>query len=278
VWNVAEYLTLFLIVLLHEFGHSLACRQTGGKADEIVLWPLGGVAFVKPPSRPGAELWSIAAGPLVNVALIPVILGLDWARLHLGWGAGEADYRRYLRYVTLMNYGLLIFNLLPVYPLDGGQILRSLLWFKLGKWRSLRVVTIVGFFGIAAVFALMMWQERNNLGRIEAWFMPLLLTGFLLSQCMTGYRHAQALLALERSPRVGGFACPSCAEAPPGGPLWLCPSCGNRFNPFSTGGVCPHCSAARTAVPCPSCGEAASVEAWAERAKRGSDEPPRLRG
>src|SRR5450755_3553902 len=72
VWNVAEYLSLFVIVLLHEFGHSLACRQVGGRADEIVLWPLGGIAFVDPPPRPGAVLWSIAAGPLVNVALIPI--------------------------------------------------------------------------------------------------------------------------------------------------------------------------------------------------------------
>ena len=44
VWNVAEYVALFLIVLMHEFGHSLACRQVGGRADRIVLWPLGGVA------------------------------------------------------------------------------------------------------------------------------------------------------------------------------------------------------------------------------------------
>ncbi|MEX2045048.1 MAG: hypothetical protein WD941_06820, partial [Opitutus sp.] len=58
-WTIAEYLALFLIVLLHEFGHSLACRQTGGQANEIVLWPLGGVAFVSPPPRPGAMLWSI---------------------------------------------------------------------------------------------------------------------------------------------------------------------------------------------------------------------------
>jgi Zn-dependent protease len=71
-WNVLEYLALLLIVLLHEFGHSLACRQVGGQADRIVLWPLGGVAYVQPPQRPGATLWSIAAGPLVNVALIPV--------------------------------------------------------------------------------------------------------------------------------------------------------------------------------------------------------------
>jgi len=53
-WNVLEYLALFLIVLLHEFGHALACRQVGGRANRIVLWPLGGVAFVDPPPRPGA--------------------------------------------------------------------------------------------------------------------------------------------------------------------------------------------------------------------------------
>src|SRR5215467_3925615 len=65
-WNVLETLSLFGIVLMHEFGHALACRQVGGKADQIVLWPLGGVAYVAPPPRPGATLWSIAAGPLVN--------------------------------------------------------------------------------------------------------------------------------------------------------------------------------------------------------------------
>src|SRR6202521_3298286 len=47
-WNVAEYLALFLVVTLHEFGHALACRQVGGQANQIVLWPLGGVAYVNP--------------------------------------------------------------------------------------------------------------------------------------------------------------------------------------------------------------------------------------
>ena len=71
-WRVLEYLTLFLIVLMHEFGHALACKQVGGQANQIVLWPLGGVAYVSPPQRPGAMLWSIAAGPLVNVILLLV--------------------------------------------------------------------------------------------------------------------------------------------------------------------------------------------------------------
>jgi Zn-dependent protease len=51
-WYGLEYLTLFLIVLMHEFGHALACRSVGGQANQIVLWPLGGVAYVAPPPRP----------------------------------------------------------------------------------------------------------------------------------------------------------------------------------------------------------------------------------
>ena len=59
LWHLVVYLSLFAIVLLHEFGHALACRSVGGQADRIMLWPLGGIAFVRPPLRPGAVLWSI---------------------------------------------------------------------------------------------------------------------------------------------------------------------------------------------------------------------------
>src|SRR3954462_6644644 len=132
IWALAEYIALFAIVLLHEFGHALACRQTGGVADRIVLWPLGGIAFVNPPRRPGAMLWSIAAGPLVNVILLPILsLGLLIAPLEPG--AASLDLALFVRHVWWINLGLLIFNMLPVYPLDGGQILRALLWFPLGE-------------------------------------------------------------------------------------------------------------------------------------------------
>src|SRR3954468_10539402 len=76
IWGLWEYLTLFAIVLIHEFGHAFACRQTGGTAEQIMLWPLGGAAFVSPPQRPGAYLWSIVAGPLVNLILFPILTGI----------------------------------------------------------------------------------------------------------------------------------------------------------------------------------------------------------
>src|SRR5271165_2804086 len=75
-WNILEYLALFAIVLTHEFGHALACRSVGGTANRIMLWPFGGVAYVDAPQRPGATLWSIAAGPLVNVALLPILFAI----------------------------------------------------------------------------------------------------------------------------------------------------------------------------------------------------------
>src|SRR5271166_3405367 len=151
-WNVLEYLALFAIVLTHEFGHALACRQVGGTADHIVLWPLGGVAYVNPPPRPGATLWSIAAGPLVNVALYPVLWGLFISSVHGGWAAANPKVPQFLYSLFWINRALLFFNILPIFPLDGGQILRALLWFPLGRARSLMIATSLGFVGVAAFF------------------------------------------------------------------------------------------------------------------------------
>src|SRR5256885_13384996 len=125
VWGLLEYLALFCIVLMHEFGHAFACRQVGGVPDRIVLWPLGGIAFVNPPPRPGAYLWSIAAGPLVNVALIPIIGAAFTAALHQHAVGGSRDSLVFWAQLRFINYGLLIFNLLPIFPLDGGQIVRG---------------------------------------------------------------------------------------------------------------------------------------------------------
>lgn len=184
IWAVYEYVALFAVVLLHEFGHALACRQVGGEANRIMLWPLGGIAFVRPPPRPGAELWSIAAGPLVNVALLPVFVALHFVAARSAWLITAPDAYRLVRMVEFINLGLLVFNLLPIYPLDGGQILRSLLWFPLGRILSLKIATVIGFIGGAAVGALALWQS-------SIWFGILAL--FLLSQAAAGRRHAQAL-------------------------------------------------------------------------------------
>ena len=150
IWAAFEYIALFGIVLLHEFGHALACRQTGGTADQIVLWPLGGIAFVNPPRRPGAMLWSIAAGPLVNVLLVPILFGAVLMTV-VPAGLERSDFGQLVLQIWQINLLLLIFNMLPVYPLDGGQILRSLLWFPLGEIRSLQIASVIGLVGAIAL-------------------------------------------------------------------------------------------------------------------------------
>ena len=192
---VYEYLALFGIVLLHEFGHALACRQTGGHADHIVLWPLGGIAFVSPPRRAGAMLWSIAAGPLVNVALAPVIELVWYFARHNGWAYGAPDTFRLVQAIRYINLGLLIFNLLPVYPLDGGQILRALLWFPLGEIRSLQIASVVGLVGGAALAALAIWIWSPWTG---------ILAFFILSRAIAGWQQAKVMVAEEKAAEVAG--------------------------------------------------------------------------
>ncbi|MGA2170328.1 MAG: M50 family metallopeptidase [Terracidiphilus sp.] len=253
VWNILEYLALFLIVLMHEFGHALACRQTGGTANQIVLWPLGGVAYVNPPQRPGATLWSIAAGPLVNVVLLPILIAAVVMSRSLGWAQAMPDAYQLLRAVMWIDVSLLVFNMLPIYPLDGGQILRSLLWFVLGRARSLMVATVLGFVGVVGFFVLALWVRSVWFGAISV---------FMLMNCWGGLRHAQGLLRLARLPRREGFACPSCRTAPPIGAYWKCGQCEQPFDTFQSRAVCPHCAAQFATTVCLDCGEQRPLQDW----------------
>jgi len=254
LWNVLEYVALFLIVTLHEFGHALACRQVGGRADQIVLWPLGGVAYVDPPQRPGATLWSIAAGPLVNVALLPILGGLYWFGRSSGMASTLPDAYNLLSAILWIDVVLFVFNILPIYPLDGGQILRSLLWFVIGRARSLLVATVIGFVGVIAFFAYALYTR-------EPWFG--ILAVFMLMNCWGGLQHARSLLRLSKLPRRDGFLCPECRTAPPVGDVWKCGHCGRSFDTFQTQAVCPSCGTQYAATTCLDCGHSHPMSEWA---------------
>jgi Zn-dependent protease len=264
IWNVLEYLALFLIVMLHEFGHAFACRQVGGTANRIVLWPLGGIAYVQPPQRPGAMLWSIAAGPLVNVILLPILLGLVMMSSVLGWSQSAPDAHKFLEVVAFINGVLLVFNLLPIYPLDGGQILRSLLWFWVGRARSLMATSIIGMVGVAGLFLFSYLTRSVWNGAISV---------FILIYCWGGLRQARALSRIARAPRREGFACPSCKTSPPVGPYWLCGRCRKTFDTFQAGAVCPHCQARFGKTACFECGAANPMSEWAAAATSGGPAP-----
>jgi len=257
VWNAVEYLALFLIVTMHEFGHALACRSVGGTANQIVLWPLGGVAYVDPPPRPGAMLWSIAAGPLVNVALVPVFYALGSLSRASDWADTMPNGYELLHAVWVINLSLLVFNMLPIYPLDGGQILRSLLWFVAGRARSLMAAVAVGFAGVAGLIALAVWARSAWLG---------ILCAFILMNCWGGLQQARLLLRREKLPRRMGFACPRCKAAPPVGNYWKCGQCGTAFDTFSTQAACPHCAARFDTTKCLDCGGMNPMSEWMKAA------------
>ena len=186
VWGVLEYISVFVIVLIHEFGHALACRQVGGIANRIVLWPLGGIAFVDPPRRPGAYLWSIAAGPLVNVILLPV---LAFVSMMAQASLPGSDVAVFFRDLNFINAVLLGFNLLPVFPLDGGQIVRGLLWFPFGEIRSLQISSVIGLVGgaILGIVGLMVGS---------VWWA--VLAFFLLSRAWYGWQQAKAMIVASK--------------------------------------------------------------------------------
>jgi Zn-dependent protease len=257
-WSALECLALFLIVLLHEFGHAFACRSVGGRANRIMLWPLGGVAYVDAPQRPGAQLWSLAAGPLVNVALAPFLGGAFFAASKLGWEQTNPDLYLLAYWVLWIDVGLLIFNMLPIYPLDGGQILRSLLWFFMGKARSLQVATIIGFVGAAGLVGLVLLVPAMH----STW--TLLIAGFIVLNCWGGLQHARRLIKIERLPRREGFECPECHTKPPIGSYWRCSSCNSAFDTFACQAACPFCRTEFSTTVCLDCGRSSPIGAWAK--------------
>ncbi len=176
---------LFTIVLLHEFGHCIGAIMVGGRADNILLWPLGGLAFTDTAQKPWPRFVTVACGPLVNV-LIGIALGLvfvlgyhampplnplfpwlpsNWADAYVAAygkanpGASALDDTiggRWLWWAYVTNLSILFFNLIPMYPLDGGKLAQICLWKPLGYARSMRVACKVGMVGavLLAIYGL----------------------------------------------------------------------------------------------------------------------------
>ncbi|MCH7700111.1 MAG: hypothetical protein IID37_00355 [Planctomycetes bacterium] len=153
---------LFAIVLLHEFGHCFGARYVGGTADEILLWPLGGLASVAPPHTPSANLVTVVAGPMVNVLFCAVssfalVLwvgaagAVPWNPFHpfspVSAAVAFSEGQRWLLYFFGLNYLLLLFNLMPVYPFDGGRIFQCLLWPRKGYRDATMIASGVGMVG-----------------------------------------------------------------------------------------------------------------------------------
>jgi len=98
------------------------------------------------------------------VVLMPLLLIALFAARKAGWPDSAPNEFGFIKSITYINAGLLIFNLLPIYPLDGGQILRSLLWFIVGRARSLMIATIIGFIGVAGLIGVALLNHSFWIG------------------------------------------------------------------------------------------------------------------
>jgi hypothetical protein len=163
---------LWVSILLHEFGHCFAARWVGGEAHEILMWPLGGLAAVEPPHRAWPHFIVAAAGPAVNLVICIITASAVAILTHsigsIPWFPLGRQFRSvvpydwspaayYLWWMFLVNYALLAFNMVLVfYPFDAGRMIQSLMWLKVGYYRSMMLATVVGMVGavVAALFGI----------------------------------------------------------------------------------------------------------------------------
>ena len=154
--GVLFILLLFLCVLAHEFGHIFAARRYGIRTPDVTLWPIGGVASLERiPERPSEELVVALAGPAVNVVIALVLI------LILGTGIDSAAMTELenprasmLGRLAAANIFLVVFNLIPAFPMDGGRVLRALLAMRRPHVEATRIAGRIGQ-GAAFVFALL---------------------------------------------------------------------------------------------------------------------------
>ncbi len=157
--NIILILLLFLCVILHELGHALAARRFNINTKKITLLPIGGVASLeKMPEKPGQELIVALAGPAVNVIIAMLLFLVVPMKNYFGLDADSLmqllaapTFETLLFYLFIANVMLVVFNLIPAFPMDGGRVFRALLAFTMDRARATEIAAGLGQ-ALAVVF------------------------------------------------------------------------------------------------------------------------------
>ncbi len=207
IYGLALVLSIFLLVLLHELGHSMMAHEYGLRVRDITLVPFGGIARIEQmPSHPRAEAMISVAGPLVNLAiallLLPILLmvglasGNDSVQDFAQFGLGDVSLTGFLFYLLLANLTLAVFNLLPAFPMDGGRILRAGVTPFMGRQGATTVAVAIGItLGVLI----------GILGLLSGEYLIVLVMGFVVLAAIAEGRAVRLEEAMRRL-RVGQFA------------------------------------------------------------------------
>ncbi|WP_323789549.1 site-2 protease family protein [Psychroserpens sp.] len=161
MFNIAFVLAVFLCVVLHELGHALMAKRFGIKTHSITLLPIGGMASLEYlPESPKQELLIVLAGPLVNVVIAALLFFMIPIQdfMHLNFTETfevlmSFSLPSFLFFLFVVNVGLVVFNFIPAFPLDGGRILRALLAMNMNRVKATQIAASIGQF-TAVVFLL----------------------------------------------------------------------------------------------------------------------------
>ncbi|AOW20679.1 site-2 protease family protein [Urechidicola croceus] len=161
LYNIAFVIAVFLCVVLHELGHALTAKRYGIQTKKITLLPIGGIASLdKIPESPKHEFLVTIAGPLVNLIIalllyfvIPVEYITNQNFTEIMHSMDDFTLRNFLFFLFIANIGLVVFNLIPAFPMDGGRIFRSILAMNMNRVKATSIASSVGQF-IAVVFLL----------------------------------------------------------------------------------------------------------------------------
>ena len=179
-------LLFFLSILLHELGHSVVSQRCGIPVSRITLLFIGGLAEIsREPDNARSELKIALGGPIVSVVLVALFGAAAWgfhlATLTAPWAV--------CLFLSVTNTSLVLFNMIPGYPLDGGRILRALLWARTGKLRWSTFITSrigVGFSWVLVMWGLYLLAVRHQWNGFVFFVIAL----FLKSAAESGYSNA----------------------------------------------------------------------------------------